>query len=90
MMSTHYFPEIEKIIEDIPEWEGMLRIATYLSLMAVKKENSISSRTGTLASYPLIKNELTEKHFSKIIQAFVSNEWFVKPSSISTIFFSCP
>jgi hypothetical protein len=45
--------------------------------MAVRKEKHISARTGALASYPLIKHELMQKHFSKMIQAFESNEWYV-------------
>jgi hypothetical protein len=77
VLDAYQGQEIEKIIETIPEWEGLLRIATYLSLMAVRKENHISSRTGALASYTLIKDELMEEHFSKIIQAFKSNEWYV-------------
>jgi hypothetical protein len=84
-LDTYQAQEIEKIIEAIPEWEGLLRIATYLSLMAVRKEKHISSRTGALASYPLIKHELMEEHFSKIIQAFESNEWYVYCMNFRTL-----
>jgi hypothetical protein len=82
-MNTHQAQDIDKIVEGIPEWEGLLRIATYLSLMAVEKQKSISARTGTLTSYHLIKTERMEKHFSSMIQAFVSNEWFVSLFHIS-------
>jgi hypothetical protein len=76
-LDAYQAQEIERIIETIPKWEGLLRIATYLSLMAVRKEKHISARTGALASYPLLKHELMEEHFLKIIQAFESNEWYV-------------
>jgi hypothetical protein len=77
MVNANWAEEIEEVVGSIPEWEGVARIATYLSLMAVRREKSISARTGTLTSYSLFKHKRLERHFMKIIEALESNEWFV-------------
>ncbi|KAF2703516.1 hypothetical protein K504DRAFT_495621 [Pleomassaria siparia CBS 279.74] len=64
---------IHAIMGNIPEWEGLLRIATYLSLMAARGSTSFITY---LVEYSLAKHDLQERLFTKIIQGLESNEWF--------------
>jgi hypothetical protein len=70
--STHWDEDINGIIGNIPKWEGWLRVATYLSLMAAE---SISSHFGYLVYYNLTEDEHEERYFTRIIEALEGNEW---------------